>query len=214
MFEKKFKVKLNDGFVDCKTYSLREYLAISIAKTNASSSPLKEAYSNLIKNSTNGKDFAKHDAELILINLLANSENEDTPTQEFTCTCGESHKVKINVKNAYVDYGDSNLAKFYPFKKFKIELQWPKLWDDDDIPGMIAKSIKAIYVGTERLTIDDLSDVEITDLYSAISEDDINNIKKILLAPKPILPVAINCPHCGKSHVHVISGFKEFLEVL
>lgn len=214
MFEKKFNVKLGSSVVECKSYSLRDYTSLIISKDSTISDNMKKVYSSIIEKCTGLMNLPKHDAELVLINLIANSEHFGKVTQEYTCECGHVHDVELDVSKAQVDYGNSNLETLYPFKKFKVAFRWPELWDDDNVPLMIAKSIESIYVGDERIFVEDLNELELEDLYNAITEDDINYIKSFLLAPQPVLVVPIKCPKCGKSHVHIIKGFKEFVEVL
>jgi hypothetical protein len=212
MFEKKFKVAVGDKIIDCKSYTLREYTELVFSKSGSKSETMKLVYADIIKNNTNAGELNKHESELLLINLTANSEHEEVPELKYTCECGHTHYVKVDVKNAYID-GDDELEA-YTFPKFKLGLKWPKLWADDDVGQMIADCIDSIYVANEQISIEDLSDLELNDLYDAITESDIHSIKKILTAPKPVLPVSIKCPECGKRHVHVIKGFKEFLEIL
>ncbi|QQO96391.1 baseplate hub assembly chaperone [Acinetobacter phage Minot] len=214
MFEKTFDVKLNGQLVKCKSYTLHDYTKLIISKDSPTSDAMKSVYTEIINKCTGLTNLPKHDAELVLINLIANSEHFGEVKQDYVCECGHTQPVNLDVSKAQIDYGESSLEKLYPFRKFKLAFKWPELWDDDDVPTMIAKSIESIYVGNEKILIEDLNELEIEDLYNAITEDDINYIKKFLLAPMPVLVVPITCAQCGKAHVHVIKGFKEFVEIL
>uniref|UniRef100_A0AB38ZCD3 Baseplate hub n=1 Tax=Acinetobacter phage vB_AbaSt_W16 TaxID=3116434 RepID=A0AB38ZCD3_9CAUD len=214
MFEKKLSINLDTESVNAKTYTLREHTALNLAKLNADSELLKKAYSDILMNNTSYTHNEKHQAELILIMLIAASEHEDIVQQDYTCECGHTQSVKLNVSHTYIDYNDVSIEELYPIDKFKLKLRWPKLWADDNITKMIVECIEAIYIGTERINIEDLNDTELNDLYELLTEEHLQKIKNILLTPKPVLPVPIKCKSCGKSHVHIIKGFKSFMEIL
>lgn len=210
MFTKTFEIKLSTGkVVKAQTYTLRDKAKILVSKMNETGDTMKKLYMDLVD--AVEPNLPKHDAELVLVRLIGESENENKLVRPYTCTCGKVHNKAINLEHLYVSNIDQELI--YSFPKFKVEFEWPKLWDDDDITMMIVKSIKYIYAGDERLTLDDLTDNEVQDLYNAITEDTINYIKNLLLAPKLTVHVPINC-ECGKNEVHTISGFKEFMEIV
>lgn len=212
---KQFKVKIDSKIIDCQTYTLEDYMKILVSRRADNSDEIKKVFDKIIKKYTDAKNLSKHEAELLLINLIAYSQNETGQFKiNYGCDCGETIPVNLKLNQTYIDYNDTDINELYNFNKFKLKLKWPDLWDDDDIPSMIAKCIEAVYVGNERIEIDDLNEQEIVDLYSAISEDDIMSMKNILLSPKPVLPVAFDCPKCGKKHIESISGFKKFIEVL
>lgn len=207
------KLTLPDKEITFKRYTLRDHMNILVSKINSDSELMKKAYSEVLGKCI-GQKLNKHESEFALINIIAKSDYEDKVIQNYTCDCGVVIPAEIKIENAYIDFAEESIDELYSFKKFKVKFKWPDLWADDDIVSMILKSIEAIYVGNERIEIDDLNDAEMDDLIEAISETDINNITKKLLAPKPVLPVSVKCPACGKSHSHVLIGFKQFIEVL
>lgn len=212
MFEKKFKVKVGNKVINCTSYTLRDYTELAFSKNGSGSELMKQKYNEILSEHTDADNLVKHEAELLLINLTAQSEHEEIPSLKYTCECGHQHNVSVDVSKAYIS-GDDTIAE-HSFPKFKIGFKWPKLWDDDDVGSMIANCIDVIYAKDERVKVEDLELNELDDLYDAITESDINSIKEILTAPIVVLPVSITCPECGKRHIHVIKGFKEFLEIL
>lgn len=220
MFEKQLCFTLADTddkvtFIKARTYTLREHMALNLAKTSADSDLLKKAYNEILeKNVKYLKDPTKIDAEIILINLIAASEHENEVRQDYTCECGHTESIKLDITKTYTEYSGASVKELYPIQKFKLKLRWPKLWADDDITKMIVECIEAIYIGNERIEIEDLNETELNDLYDLLTEEHIQKIKTLLLTPKPVLPVFIKCKSCGKQHVHIIKGFKEFTEIL
>lgn len=212
MLEKSFDVKLPGRTIKCSSYNLNDFIKLNLSKTVDGSELLKRTYSDIIHKCTNGEVMNKHESEFALIHIIAKSEHEDSVLVEYTCECGDISNVNLNLDHISIDGIDSNLQ--LKLKTFNISFNWPNLWADDDIAKMIVDSIDAIYVGSERIELDDLSETELNDLYTAISEEHINYIKKMLLAPTPVLGVPIKCKSCGKSHIKKISGFKEFIEIL
>lgn len=214
MFKNTFNVRLDGKTIECKPYTLRDYVALNLSKTTGTVELMKQTYSRILAESTGGQKLNKHESELALVNIIARSEHFEETMLDYECECGFEFKTKVNIAHATVDYNDSDISKLYKFKNFSIALKWPDLWADDDVTSMIVNAIDAIYVGDERIEINDLSDAELDDLFNAITEDDINYIKKILLAPKVSLGVPVKCPNCGKLHAHQIIGFKEFVDIL
>lgn len=212
MYEIEFNVKLADKVVKCTTFNLEDYVKFLFSRGSDNSKLIKKWSTDILKSNTDAVDLDKHDAELVLVNLIARSLNQHKIEQEYVCECGNEFKIAIDSNHATVDYPGSKLV--YAFKNFKIGFKWPKLFDNDNVPDMIAKAIDAIYVGDEKIYIDELNEQELNDLYAAITVEDINYIKEMLIAPKVQLAVPVTCPKCGKSHVHVIRGFPEFIRIL
>lgn len=214
MFEKRFTVDLGNKRVNCKTYSLREYLQVIFSKNSHSSDLIKKAYSDIIKNNVEGDGFNKHESELLLLNLILHSEHENEPKLKYVCSCDHEFETIIKPQYIQIDYDKSDINIPYKFTNFSIKFKWPDLWDDDNITLMIAKCIEYIYVGDERIKVSDLSDAELDDLYDAIQPEDIEKIKNILLKPKVVAGVPVKCPKCGKTEVKVLKGFKEIESVI
>lgn len=212
MLTKSFDVRVVDQVVKCKSYTLRDLVKISLTKTASDSEPLKKIYSEILSKCVlSDTKFNKHESELLLIHLIAQSESEDCPKLEYTCECGKTKKVNLNLNHISIDNLDTPLI--LKLKNFSIKFKWPDLWADDDIASMIAKSIEAIYVGDERIELDDLTDTELNDLYSAITDEHIDYINKMLTAPVPVLGVPVKC-ECGKTSVEKLIGFKAFMDVI
>ena len=214
MFDIHFDVKTDSGLIKCKAFTLKEYLNLIIAKSNSNSDLMKLAYNEIIKNNTNATNLSKHDAELILVNLIIKSEYENSVYKDYVCECGNEIKVEIDPSKIRVDYDGKNINDLYPFDKFKLLFKWPELWSDDNIADMIVRCIDSIFVGDERIKLDDLSEEELDDLYELLTLDEIEKIKDFLLAPQISLIVSFKCDKCGKRHTKTIKGLKSFLEII
>lgn len=210
----KFSLKTDNGIIEYKPFSLSDYIKYNFARSSDNSDAIKGWSKDILKSHTNAVDVPKHIAELVLINLLANSLNQEKCVQEYVCECGNEFDVALDTSKAYINYGTSDIEELYSFDKFKIKLNWPKIFDDDNVPLMIVNCIDSIYVGDERIKMDELTSYELDDLYSTIMPEDMDAIKKILLEPKVQLAVPVKCPKCGKAHVHVLTGFKEFIRII
>lgn len=213
MYSKKFKVQTDSGVIQCSTYTLRASTQLNLAKNAKNVELMKATYSEIL-NDHAVADLPKHDAELVLINLIAKSEHEEDVKIPYVCECGHMHEVTLKPENMYIDYGESDIEKLYPFDKFKVKFTWPALWADDNVTEMIVKSMRTIYAKDEQIDLEDLSEDELNDLYDAITEDDIKKIKKLLTSPKPVAVFSLKCPQCEKRSVETIKGFKSFVELL
>jgi hypothetical protein len=214
MYETKFKVKLSDQVVECETFTLERYVKFLMSRGSDKSELIKKWMHEVLSECTNATKLAKHDAELLIINLIGRSINQDEITQDYVCECGTEFPVKLDLSRATIDFNEASTETLYVFKNFKLSFNWPELFDDDNVPLMIVKAMDSIYVGDECIEVDDLNMQELDDLHSAITPNDINSIKQFLLAPKVQLAVPVSCPICGKKHVHVIEGFNEFIRIL
>ncbi|ADG60097.1 baseplate hub [Acinetobacter phage Acj9] len=207
------KLDLGRTKVSIVPYTLRDHIAILASRINSDSDLMKKAYSDVLAKCVDQK-MNKHESELALIHLIAKSDHQDEVYQDFTCDCGYTQKAKIDIDKTYIDVDESSIETPYAFENYKVKFKWPKLWADDNVGSMVAESIEAIYIGNDRITVEDLTDLELDDLYDAFTEDHINSITKILLAPKVVLVQQVKCEKCGKAHVNVIKGLKEFIDIL
>lgn len=214
MYDVKFNVKLESGIVECKPFTLEDYTKFLFARSSENSDLIKKWMSDILETNTNAKDLSKHESEILIVNLLAKSLNESDIYQEYVCDCGNEFDVKIDISKIFTNYNDVSIDDLYLLNDFKLSLAWPKLFEDDNVAQMIVNSIKDIYVGDDCIPIDDLSELELNDLYSVITPEDMDKIKNILLSPTIQLAAPIVCPECGKNHVHTISKFKEFIRIL
>ncbi|AHY25172.1 baseplate hub [Pectobacterium bacteriophage PM2] len=204
----KFAVFINNKEIECRAFTLREYKNLLIAKSEGR---LEDAIKKLFKDCTNAKDLPKHEAELLLVKLWAHSLGEVNVERIWGCDCGKEIIVPINLIRAGIDSTDDLL---YVFKDFKIQFKYPGIFEDKNKAVMVASCIEYIITNSgEQLKVDDLSDVELDDLYSAITNVDIDQISDMLTKPKIQLAIPIKC-ECGKDHIHVVSGLKEFFKLL
>lgn len=202
-----FDLTINGKNISCRAFTLEEYLNLIKAKADK---VLDKTIKQLIKDCTNAKGLNKQESELLLVNLWAHSLGEVNHTATWVCECGNEIDVPINTNRIQI-VGSSDLL--YSLGELRIQFKYPELFDDNDIALMIAKSIDYIIVNGEQIFVDDLSDQEIDDLYSAITTEDVLKIKDMLLKPQIQLAVPISCK-CGKNHVHQITGLKEFFKVI
>ena len=214
MYTDNFSIKVGTNVVKCNVITLNDYIKFLFAKSSDNSDLIKKWMTDILKSNTSANDLNKHESELVIVNLLSKSLNETTATQEYECECGNKFNVDIDTTKAYINYSDKDISELYAFKNFKILFKYPELFADDNVPKMIVDCIDSIFVGDDRISITDLNDAELDDLYSAITPEDMERIRDILLGPKIQLAVPVKCPKCGKSHVHVITGFKEFIRII
>lgn len=206
--EYNFETTINGKLIQCRAFTLEEYLSLVRAKANKT---LTTEVLKVIKSCTDAKDLNKQESELLIIRLWAHSIGEVNHTATYVCSCGHEIQTPLNTTHAQIPPPGDLL---YHLNGFKIKFKYPKLFDDSDISLMIASCIEYLVVGGEQIFFDDLSDVEIQDLYSAITTEDISKIKDLLLAPKVELAVPIKCEKCGENHVQKITGLKEFFRIL
>lgn len=210
----KFDLYVNKEKIECESFTLKEYIKFLLAKQSDDSALLKKWMEEVLKTNTTYTKFVKPECEYILINLLAKSVRQNKIEKEYVCECGNEFDVTIDPTKIYIDDENYKMDELYPFLNFKLKLQQPNLFEDDNIPLMILKSIKEIYVGDDVIKINDLAENEFDDLISAITPTDMDNIKEILLKPTIRTDIPIVCPKCGKAHVQSVIGFKEFIELL
>lgn len=210
MYEYKFDVKVGSKIINCRAFTLKEYLELITAKKNGS---VEEIVKKLIKDCTNAKakDLNRQESELLLIHLWAHSLGEVNHENSWKCTCGTEIPTHINLLHTQIDAPED---LWYTLGDIKIKFHYPKIFDDKNIAHMIVSCIETIHANGESIPVEDLNEKELEDLYSIITESDIVAIKDMLLKPTVYLAVPIKCPECGKTHAHVIRGLKEFFELL
>lgn len=206
--EYKFIARIGKTDIQCRAFTLREYKDLLQAKLEGH---MEDEILSLIKKCTDAKDLTRHEGELLLVNLWANSIGEVNVERTWECACGKEIPIPINLMHASVDSTEELL---YSFKDFKVKFRYPSLFQDKNKAQMVAECIEYIVIPDgSTLSVDDLSDAEIDDLYAAITTEDIERISLMLTRPQIQLAVPISC-ECGESHVHVIKGLKEFFKVL
>lgn len=208
MYKYTFTVRLGDKEVNCRAFTLKEYLGLIGARATGT---IESTVNNIITNCSNAKNLTKQEAELLLVNLWAHSLGEVNQEHTWNCSCGHSFQVYMNLLHTQLD---EQADPWYSFSGIKIKFRQPKLFDDKNIALMIASCIEAVFVNGESIPVEDLTEAEINDLYGLITEDDMINIKNLLVSPSIYLATPIKCPKCGTSHVHTIRGLKEFFELL
>lgn len=206
-----FKVTLPSGkIVTCNTFPLEPYSKLLTAKSKGES--ITPNLQELLSKYTDVSDLNKQESEFVLVHLLNTSLNEDiSPEVSKTCECGFKDILKLNLNHLTIVDGDLHDIKF---QKFSLKFKYPKIFEDNDVALMITKSMESVVVGDEVIDIEDLSSLEIEDLYSAITYDHIVEIKDMLLKPKLQLAVPYKCPECGKEEVFIINGLSELLELI
>lgn len=202
-----FTVRVGSKDINCRAFTLREYKDLLEAHLN---DELERVVLDILDNCSDAKDLSKHEAELLLIKIWAHSLGEVNHEHDYTCSCGKTFKVPMNFMHAAVT-GESDLI--YPLANFKLKLKYPKIFEDKNTAQMVACCIDYIIVDGTQIKVEDLSEVEINDLYSAITVEDITKIAALLLKPTIEMGIPISC-ECGESSVHVIRGFKEFFKLL
>ena len=207
-YDYKFEVQINCSDIQCRAFTLEEYKELIDGKINGN---IDEVVKRLINNCTSARNLNKQESELLLIQLWSHSLGEVNHENIWICPEGHETLTPINFTSAQIDEPEE---LWYPLANFKLKLRYPKLFDDKNIAQMIATCIEYIYVNGETISIEDLNDKEIDDLYSAITEEDIIRIKNMLLKPTVYLAVPVKCQKCGATHVEVIKGLKEFFRYL
>lgn len=203
-----FDVKIKNKTIKCRAFTLREYKDLLQAKLE---DRIESFINELILNCTDARDLNKQESELLVINLWAHSLAEVNIEREWTCSCSRTQVVPMTLTRASLGKEPEVVRDF---GNFKIVFRYPKLFEDKNRAIMVASCIDYILTsGGEKLLLTDLSDHELDDLYSIITEKDIKEIYDELTAPKPILAIPISC-ECGEHTVHVIEGLKEFFKVM
>lgn len=206
-YEYNFDVSVGSKTIHCRAFTLREYKELMHAKISGG---LKEKVEEILLSCTDAKDLNRQEAELLLVKLWAHSTGEVNSEAIYTCECGKENIVALNINYAQLDDSEDLI---YDFKNFKIKFKYPKIFNDSNIALMITTCIDYIIVGDEKLSIEDLTDVELNDLLTAITTEDAERIAAMLLKPSIYLAVPIQC-ECGKHHVYTIKGLKEFFRLL
>lgn len=207
-FEYKFNVNVAGKTINCRAFTLREYKDLLKAKLD---NDIANCIVQLINKCTDAKNLNKQESELLIIKLWAHSLGEVNHEHTYVCSCGKEQQVALNFNHVQIDTPDEEMI--WDFLNFKVKFKYPEIFDDSNIASMVAKCIEFIDVDGSIIQIDDLSDVELEDLYGAISSESLKNISAMLLKPKVVLAVPISC-ECGESTVHVIKGLKEFFKLL
>lgn len=208
MYEYKFDIKIGSELVHCRAFTLKEYLELITAKQKGDIEPVVK---RLIKECTTAKNLNRQEAELLLVQLWAQSLGEVNHENIWKCSCDNEIATHINLLHTQIDDPED---LWYTLSGIKVKFRYPELFADKSIAQMIAACIESVFVNGENIPVDELSAEEIDDLYSYITEKDIVAIKELLLRPTVYLAVPIKCPECGKTHAHVIRGLKEFFELL
>ncbi|BBC78255.1 baseplate hub [Escherichia phage EcS1] len=207
-FEYKFTVHVSGKVVNCRAFTLREYKDLMHAKLKGT---LDLAIVELIKNCTDADNLNRQESELLVIKLWAHSLGEVNHEHTWVCACKREQEVPLNFTHAQIDAPSEPLV--WEFTNFKVKFKYPKLFDDSNMAMMVAKCIEFIDVDGSVIKVDDLSDLELDDLYAAISSEALKDITAMLLKPQVVLAVPISC-ECGETSVHVIKGLKEFFKLL
>lgn len=202
-----FTVSLDDQNINCRSFTLDEYTDLIAAKATGT---LNDTVLALMSACVKGSEtLNKHQAELVLINLWAQSLSQDHTLSWMCDKCGKSHKVKVNFSQ--VQTSEHELPK-YKLGNAVLNLKYPKLFEDTNKFDMVTRSIESISIGSENLTLEELTTQETMELVEAITLEDATKIAEMLLEPTPYLGVPIKC-ECGEEGVHVISGFKNFFRL-
>lgn len=208
MNEYKFEVRIGSRDINCRAFTLREYKDLLTAKVNHR---LEDEIKTLIKKCTDAPEMSRQESELLLVKLWASSLGEVNHEHTYVCECGLEQQVPLNFMHASFEDPEDLL---YPLGPFKIKFKYPKLFEDKNKAIMVANCIEYIITHTgEQLSVDDLTEAEIDELYSAITVDDIEKISEMLLRPQIQMAVPISCS-CGKSSVHIIKGLKDFFKLI
>lgn len=126
-------------------------------------------------------------AEFLLVHLVGKSVNEQVPINLDKI-------IPTKIDNIIKDFG-----------KFKVEFTNPELFSDDNAAIFVASCIDKIYVADQVLTIDELSDEELSTVFSVIDEHVISEVKMHFSQPSMVLPL---------NDGSVLTGFSEIYECL
>lgn len=203
-----FDVTVSGKSIQCRAFTLEEYKQLIEAKVNKTT---EVTVKRLLEECTNARGLNRQESELLLVNLWAHSVGEVNHENTWVCPEGHETLTSINFTSAQIDAPEE---LWYPLSNFKLKLRYPELFDDKNVAQMIATCIEYIYVNGEMISIDDLNDAEINDLYQAITEEDISRLKELLLKPTVYLAVPVKCKECGATHVEVIKGLADFFRYM
>lgn len=208
-------VSIGKKVISFRFFTLEEYITLLEAQAKNDHQLFKKSVQKLLTECTNGRDLSKIESELLLIVLIIKSRYQNAPKLYQDCVCGEVLSTDINHNLIQITPSGVNERDLgYDFGKFKVKLKEPKLFDDDDIISMVVKSIDLIYAKGETISVDELSDAEMTDLLNAITRTDIEKISNLLLDPELVYAVPVKCTKCGEHTVMTIQGFNEFFKIL
>ncbi len=206
-FEYKFDVSIGSKTFKCRAFTLGEYKDLMKAKADGN---IKDTVLDILNKCTNARNLTKQESEMLLVKLWAHSTGEVNINTVYTCECEKEILVPINMN--YIQLDDVQDI-IYDFKNFKIKFKYPKIFEDSNKALMVASCIDYIIVGDEKLKVDDLTEQELSDLYTAITTEDMIKISDMLVNPTIYMAIPIQC-ECGKSHIKVIKGLKEFFRLL
>ncbi|QPI13923.1 baseplate hub subunit [Serratia phage 4S] len=202
-----FTLNIDDQILDCRTFTLDEYELFVEAKTTGN---LREYTKSLLAACCKQADsLNKHQAELVLINLWARSIAQVHELDWQCGVCGKSHKVKVDFSQAQIS--EHALPK-YRIGEAVLDLRYPKLFEDANKFDMVSNCITGLTVGSENLKIEDLTSIEINELIGAITLENAVEMAELLVRPRPIMGIPINC-ECGEYGVHVIDGLSNFFRL-
>ena len=197
--------------IQARAFTLDEYRELIEARVAGDNKQIRDITTRLVADCTSARMVNRQECEWIIVNLWAHSLGEVNHTHIWNCTCGKETLIDMNFSHAQII--DESNELWYGKSNFKLKLRYPKIFEDSDYGAMIASCIEYIVANDEQIDIEDLNDVELNDLFSSISIQDMQNIIEILMAPKLVLAVPVTC-ECGIHAVHTITGIKEFLELL
>lgn len=209
-------INIDKHKVKVRPYTLRHLLQVVLARQSKDSEKIKLAYNEIINYCVlSDHKFNSHEYKLLIVKLILISEFQYKPEKDFVCeNCQHEFKVEIDQNKIGIDFNGPKELELYKFQKFSIQFKWPDLWADDNKNLMVIQCIDKIIAGDESLEIEDLSNNELDDLLNAITPEHLEKIKKMLLNPVPATVVQCKCPKCDHNHTKVISGFKEFINLL
>lgn len=208
-----FNVRLpSDEIIKCKTFPLKPYSEILVAKSKEE--PISDLLKQLLQDYSEAQHLAKHDAEYVLIHLLNNSLNEDVvPRVIKQCSdCKHEEEIELDLKRLSI-YKSIELSDIN-FGKFKLRMRYPKIFDDSNMTLLITSCIDSVIIGDEVIGLEDLTEIELNDLYEAITTDHLKQMRDMLINPEIQLAIPYKCPSCGKEEVFVISGLSNLLSLI
>ncbi|WJZ28090.1 baseplate hub [Serratia phage 92A1] len=201
-----FKLNIDDQIITCRTFTLDEYSELLAAKANGTlNQAILSLFAACVKSPV---ALNKHQSELVLINLWARSIAQEH-IKTWVCKCGKEHPVKLDFSQAYIP--DTELPT-YRIGNAVLNLRYPKLFEDSNKFDMVTSCIEGISIGSENLTLEELTTQEQDELVQAITLEIASEIADLLTKPKPIMGVPITC-ECGEHSVHVIEGLKNFFRL-